>query len=174
MAARSKAWVRGLLAGVAGSNPRGRHGYLSLLSAVFVCYRFLRRADQSSRAILPSFVCVSVISKPLQWGVLGPRGGGAGGYVINHARTLKPSQLVKEFLEFYVQLIARTPCKMLAAFCCVYDVTSVFGVRNLLSKLFLCTCYTFARNTQGRRHIAFITYKVLRDVHMFVIKWTEE
>jgi hypothetical protein len=39
----------------------------------------------------------------------------AGEDVINHTRALKLNQIVKEFLEFYVKLIAYHPCKMLAA-----------------------------------------------------------
>jgi hypothetical protein len=67
-----------------------------------------------------------------------PKRGGAGD-VINHSRALKLSQIVEEFLEFYVKLITCNPCKILAACCYVYDVTIEFGVYNLLSKQFLCT-----------------------------------
>ena len=40
-----------------------------------VSYAFLRRADHSSRGVLSSVMCLSVISKPQQWGSLGPLGG---------------------------------------------------------------------------------------------------
>jgi hypothetical protein len=58
VAARSKAWVCGRsLAGIVGSN-------LSLLSVVCFQVESMRRADQSSRGVLPSVVCLSVIVMP--------------------------------------------------------------------------------------------------------------
>ena len=48
--ARSKAWVYGRsLAGILGSNPAG---------GMDVCLLSLRRADHSSRGVLPSAVCL--------------------------------------------------------------------------------------------------------------------
>jgi len=38
--------------------------------------RSLRRSNHSSRVVLPSVVCLSVIVKPRQWGGFGPLGGG--------------------------------------------------------------------------------------------------
>jgi hypothetical protein len=65
--ARSKAWVCGrTLAGVAGSNPAGGHRCLSLVKCCVLSGRSLRRADHSSRAVLPSVVCLSAIVKPRQ------------------------------------------------------------------------------------------------------------
>ena len=65
VAARSKAWVCGRsLAGIAGSNPAGGYGCLSVVSVLCVVrLRSLRRADHSSREVLPSVVCLSVIVK---------------------------------------------------------------------------------------------------------------
>jgi hypothetical protein len=58
VAARSKAWFCGRsLAGVAGSNPTGGHGSLSVVSVV-CC---LRRADHTSTGVLLIVVCTSVI-----------------------------------------------------------------------------------------------------------------
>ena len=63
MAALSKAWIFCCsLAGIAGSNPTGGHGWLSLVSIV-CCERSLRRADQSSGGVQPNVVCLSVIVK---------------------------------------------------------------------------------------------------------------
>ena len=49
---------------------RRGHGCLSVVSVVR--YRSLRWADHSSREVLPSVVCLSVIVKPRWWGGLGP------------------------------------------------------------------------------------------------------
>jgi hypothetical protein len=58
MAARSKTWVCGRsLAGIAGSSLTGRLD-VSLLCVLYVVrYMSLRRADHSSREVLPSVVC---------------------------------------------------------------------------------------------------------------------
>jgi len=59
VAARSKAWVFSrLIAGIAGSNPAG--------AWVSVCCECCVLSDPSSRGVLPSVVCLSVISKPQQ------------------------------------------------------------------------------------------------------------
>jgi len=64
VAVRPNAWVRGrFLAGIAGSNPTGGMDVCLLWVLCVVRYRFVRRADHSSRGVLPS-----VISKPQQWG----------------------------------------------------------------------------------------------------------
>jgi hypothetical protein len=66
VAALPEAWVCGCsLAGIAGSNPAGVMD-ICLLSAlcVVVRSRSLRGADHSSRGILLSVVCLSVIAKP--------------------------------------------------------------------------------------------------------------
>ena len=61
--ALSKAWICGrLLAVIVGSNPTGGQGCLSLLSVVK--QRFLSRADNPYRGLLPSVACLSVIVKP--------------------------------------------------------------------------------------------------------------
>jgi hypothetical protein len=61
--ALSKAWVCGLsLAGIVGSNPAGV--WMSLSCECCVFWRSLRRADHSSRGVLPSVVCLSVIVNP--------------------------------------------------------------------------------------------------------------
>jgi len=46
----------------------------SLWLVCVVRYRSLRRTDHSLRGVLPSVICLSMISKPQQWGVLGLRG----------------------------------------------------------------------------------------------------
>jgi hypothetical protein len=69
VAARFKAWIYGRL--LAGNSARGM--YVCLLWVLCVVrYRSLRRADHSSRGVLPSMVCLSVIVKPRQWGGPGP------------------------------------------------------------------------------------------------------
>ena len=59
VAERSKASVCSrLLAGIAGLNPAGGHGCQSVVSVVCdVRYRSLRRADPSSRGVLPTVLC---------------------------------------------------------------------------------------------------------------------
>jgi hypothetical protein len=65
VAMQSEAWVCGRwMAGIVGSNAaRGMDVCLLLVLSV-VRYRSLRRADHSSRGVLPSWVCLSVIVKP--------------------------------------------------------------------------------------------------------------
>jgi hypothetical protein len=60
------------LAGIVGSNATG--GVEVCLLWVLCVARSLRRADQSSRGVLPSVVCLSVIVKPRKWGDRGPKG----------------------------------------------------------------------------------------------------
>jgi hypothetical protein len=48
--------------------------FLSCECLCVVRQRSLRRADQSSRGVLPSVVCLSVIAKPRQLGGPGPIG----------------------------------------------------------------------------------------------------
>ena len=67
MAARSKAWDCGhSLVGIAGSNPTGGMDVCMSVVSVVCCQAegSLRRTDQSSRVVLPSVVCLSVIVKP--------------------------------------------------------------------------------------------------------------
>jgi len=61
------------LAEIAGSNPAGGMDVCLLWMLCVVRYRSLRRTDPSSTVVLPSVVCLSVISKPQQWGP-GPLG----------------------------------------------------------------------------------------------------
>jgi hypothetical protein len=69
VAVRSKAWVCALsLAGIVGSNPAECIDVCLLRVLCVVRYRSRRRPDHSSRGILPSVVCPSVILKPRQWG----------------------------------------------------------------------------------------------------------
>ena len=56
------------LAEIAGSNPAGGMDVCLLWMLCVARYRSLRRADPSSRGVLRSVVCLSVISKPQQWG----------------------------------------------------------------------------------------------------------
>jgi len=73
--ARCKEWVWGRpLAGILGLNLAvGVHVFLLWVLRV-VRWSFLRQADLSSRAFLPSVVCLSVIVKPRYWGGPGPLG----------------------------------------------------------------------------------------------------
>ena len=72
MAARSKARVCGhSIVGIAGSNPTVGIERLSFVLCV-VRYRCLQWADHSSRGVLSSVVCLSVISKTQQRGGLDP------------------------------------------------------------------------------------------------------
>jgi len=65
VAARSKAWVCGCtLAEIAGSNPAGGMDACLLSELCVVRRRSLRRADHSSRGVLPSMVRLSLIVKP--------------------------------------------------------------------------------------------------------------
>jgi hypothetical protein len=67
VAARSKAWVCDRsLAGIAGSNPTGGHGLLSLVSVVCCQDEVSESEYHSSRGVLPSVVCLSVIVSPLR------------------------------------------------------------------------------------------------------------
>jgi hypothetical protein len=73
--ARSKAWVRGRpLAEIVGSNHAGGMDVCLLWVLCVVGYRFLGRADHSSKGVLPSVVCLSVIANPRYRGGLGPLG----------------------------------------------------------------------------------------------------
>jgi hypothetical protein len=68
VAARPKVLVRGRsLAEIVGSNHAGGMWVLCVFG-----YRSLRRADHSSRGVLPSVVCLSVIANPRYRGGLGP------------------------------------------------------------------------------------------------------
>jgi hypothetical protein len=61
---RTKAWVCcRSLAGIAGSNPAGGMYVCLLCLLCVVKKRSLRRADHSSRGVLSSAVCLSVIVK---------------------------------------------------------------------------------------------------------------
>ena len=74
VAVRSNAWVcdRSLV-GIVGSNPTG--GISVCLLWVLCAGRLsLRRADHSSRGVVPIVVCLSVIVKPRWWGGPGPLG----------------------------------------------------------------------------------------------------
>ena len=65
MAARSKASVCGRShAGIAGSNLDDGTDICLLWVLCVVRYRSLRRADHSSRGVLPSVVCLNVIMNP--------------------------------------------------------------------------------------------------------------
>jgi hypothetical protein len=65
VAARSKARVFGrCLARIAGLNPAGGHGCLCPVIVVSCQPESLRRADLSSRWVLPGVVCLNVIVKP--------------------------------------------------------------------------------------------------------------
>ena len=65
VAARSKAWVCGRsLAGIMGLNPAGGMDVCLLWVLCVVRQRSLRRADHSSREVLPSVVCLNVIMNP--------------------------------------------------------------------------------------------------------------
>jgi len=73
--AQSEAWVCGhSLAGIVGSNPAGGMGDCLLWVLCVVRQKSLRRADHSSRGVLPNVVCLSVIVNSRQWGGLGPLG----------------------------------------------------------------------------------------------------
>jgi len=65
VAARSKVWVCDRsLAGIAGSNRTGGMDVCLLCVLCVVRKRSLLRADQSSRGVPPSVVCVSLSVKP--------------------------------------------------------------------------------------------------------------
>jgi len=80
VAARSKAWVCGLsLAVNVDSNPAEGMDICLLLVLCFVRYRSLRRADHSSRGVLPSMVCLtgcdresSTVRRPWPAGTVAP------------------------------------------------------------------------------------------------------
>jgi len=62
--ARFKGWVCGCsLAGIAGSNPTGGRNVCLLWALCVARQESLRRTDHSSRGVLPSAVCLSVIAK---------------------------------------------------------------------------------------------------------------
>jgi hypothetical protein len=72
--ARSKASLRLLACWDCEFESHRWHECLSLVSVLFCQVEVLRRAGHSSRGVLPSVVCLSVISKPHQWGGLDPLG----------------------------------------------------------------------------------------------------
>jgi hypothetical protein len=59
-------WPRGLRLGSWDCGFESRQGH--------VCLSFVRRAGPSSRGVLPSVMCLSVIVKTRKWGGLGPQG----------------------------------------------------------------------------------------------------
>jgi hypothetical protein len=61
------AWVC-CCSGIAGSIPVGGMYVYPLWVFCVIRYRFLRRADHSSRGVLSSIVCLSVIVKLRKWG----------------------------------------------------------------------------------------------------------
>ena len=64
VAARSKVCVCGSkLAGIVGLNHSGGHGCLSVVNVVFCEVEASVETDPSSRGVLQSVVCLSVISK---------------------------------------------------------------------------------------------------------------
>jgi hypothetical protein len=70
VAARYKAWVCGRsLVGIASLNTVGSIDVCLLWFLCLVKYRVLRRADHSSRGVLPSVACISVINKPHRGGL---------------------------------------------------------------------------------------------------------
>ena len=65
VALRSKAWVCShSLAGNVGSNPAGNKDVRLLCVLCVVRWRSLRWTDHSTRGVLPSVVCLSVIVNP--------------------------------------------------------------------------------------------------------------
>ena len=69
VAARSKAWVCDRSqAGISGSNPSGEICLLYVFC--FVIHNALRWDDHSSRGVLSSAVCLSMIVNPRHWGGL--------------------------------------------------------------------------------------------------------
>jgi len=75
VAAPSNGWVCSRsLPGTAGSNPTGDMDVCLLSVLCVIKYRSLRRADHSSRGVLPSATCLSVIVKPRQWRDCSPLG----------------------------------------------------------------------------------------------------
>jgi hypothetical protein len=68
-------WPCGLRYGSAGSGLLESRVRITLKAWLSICCKsFVRRADHSSRGFLPSVVYLSVMSKPQQWGRLGPLG----------------------------------------------------------------------------------------------------
>jgi len=65
VATRSEAWICGRsLAGIVASNPAGGIDVCLLCMLYVVRQRSLRRADHSSRGVLPNMICLSVIVNP--------------------------------------------------------------------------------------------------------------
>ena len=128
VALRSKVWVWGRsLAGIVGSNPVVVIGCLSLVSVV-CCQRSLRRADHSSRGVLPSVVCLSVIVRPRWRGAPGPlgavapwAGGGEDGSRLqkNAINTCRPAVLK-------MQTIISSPSSPVTLYPCISTESNVF------------------------------------------------
>jgi hypothetical protein len=77
VAAQSKAWVCGRsLPEIASSNPAGDVDIRRLRMLCVVKKRSIRRANHSSRGILPTVVCLSVICKHRE--LVGPGTKGVG------------------------------------------------------------------------------------------------
>ena len=83
------------LEGIAGSNTAGGIKVCLLWVLCVVRYGSLRRADPSSRGVLLSVVCLNVITKPQQWGSLGPLG------ILRHENEIR---FLDYFLVVYVPL----------------------------------------------------------------------
>ena len=75
MTAQSKAWFCARsLARIGGSNPTGSMDVCLLWVLYVVRFMCLRRADHSTRGVLPSVVCLCVMEKLRQWEGPGPVG----------------------------------------------------------------------------------------------------
>jgi hypothetical protein len=88
--------------GKAGSNPAGGIHVCLLIVFCVVKYRSLRIVDHSSRGVLPSVVCLSVIVNSRQWGGLGPLGMSSHGknYKRAHTRWLVNETTVVNTTQF--------------------------------------------------------------------------
>ena len=121
VAARFKAWV----CWNCRFESRWRHGYLSFGRFVCVCvcvvsYRSWRRADYSSRGDLPNAACLSVTSKPQEWGSLDQPG----------LSNRKKMCLKLKFYSTYFIILQNTKES------CVTDTTTKDIFNNLLSCIF--------------------------------------
>jgi hypothetical protein len=107
--------------------------------------RSLRQADHSSRGVLPSVVCLRVISKPQQREGLG--------LLLNHL-TKKNS---------FIRLVLRVACGFSACIHCYLPTTSVIVCQHVLrhTRFDVCTAVIFRVNFANVDYVRHVSSSVL-------------
>ena len=135
MVAKSRAWVYGLsLAGISGLNHPAGIDVCHLRVLRIFKYRSLRQADHSTRGVLPSVVCLSVIEET-QRGGLGPTGmltqkkkrmKAGSGHWINNVTNISDQQVSSVVYEDSFK--NNVPRRTIVVVICVGRIPTIFRV----------------------------------------------